>query len=396
MSNFNNKAISALKLVSLCFFIYFSVSYLLAIIKIPFEEIHSQSGWQSGDWLINYSGGFIRRGLPGEILILINDLSGYELVSLVAILKVTLFLIFIFSLVVLAINVRIDRAGILILFSPWALMFYLNDPEVVGRKELVFLSIFTLYMILSLRFKNLSPTIWSRWKLWFSLLIFPVLVLVHEGLFFFIPYFLFFIILDREKMKVSDWFEFFIPFTFASLVFLMCYLYRGTEEQILLICNSVIQRGTDSQLCSGAIEHLIGYSYNINTNYLRIYGVSILLAFFTIFLYAIGYGKFIQFLILSIVFFALTLPLYVVAFDWGRWINVSTFLTFIILLSQKNKDYVALRYKFGAFYHLILLALLFNIIAWSIVHCCVQEETSIVIINSASFWVNLLGFTSFK
>jgi len=41
-------------------------------------------GWVTGDWLINYSAGFIRRGLTGEIIFFISP-TGESVVTIVAI-----------------------------------------------------------------------------------------------------------------------------------------------------------------------------------------------------------------------------------------------------------------------------------------------------------------------
>jgi hypothetical protein len=33
-------------------------------------KLRRWNDWTAGDWLINYSGGFVRRGLPGELFLL--------------------------------------------------------------------------------------------------------------------------------------------------------------------------------------------------------------------------------------------------------------------------------------------------------------------------------------
>ena len=48
------------------FFSYFTLHYAI-------EISNGGNGWKTGDWLINYSDGFIRRGFMGSILYAISD-----------------------------------------------------------------------------------------------------------------------------------------------------------------------------------------------------------------------------------------------------------------------------------------------------------------------------------
>ena len=45
----------------------------IALLTVPitvFRALHP-NGWTPGDWLVNYQGGFVRRGLPGELILLV-------------------------------------------------------------------------------------------------------------------------------------------------------------------------------------------------------------------------------------------------------------------------------------------------------------------------------------
>ena len=55
------------------------------------SQIHvgySKSSWQFSDWLINYQGGFVRRGLLGQLLLVANQRFGLD--PYVVVLVVTL------------------------------------------------------------------------------------------------------------------------------------------------------------------------------------------------------------------------------------------------------------------------------------------------------------------
>ena len=58
------------------FFIYISI--LIIIFNFTFFVIE-KSPFQYSDWLINYQGGFVRRGLPGEIFYQLYKLTNIPL-----------------------------------------------------------------------------------------------------------------------------------------------------------------------------------------------------------------------------------------------------------------------------------------------------------------------------
>ena len=55
-------------------FIFLLVSFLLTSIT-SFELYKHKEAFTIGDWLINYQGGFVRRGLIGEIIINLSYLT---------------------------------------------------------------------------------------------------------------------------------------------------------------------------------------------------------------------------------------------------------------------------------------------------------------------------------
>ena len=65
---------------SIKLFLYFLiiVTFLVSSFKF-YEIIQLKNGWQYSDWLINYQGGFTRRGLIGEIIFKIHQISSMRL-----------------------------------------------------------------------------------------------------------------------------------------------------------------------------------------------------------------------------------------------------------------------------------------------------------------------------
>jgi len=149
--------------------------------------------WTQGDWLINYSGGFVRRGLAGSLLIPLAERLEASPYAMVAGAQLASYLV----LVLMAIHlVRHPRpaplALLLALLSPATFLFQLEIPE-RGRKELVLLAWAAL---LAWRAAKRVP-LPSKAMLALALL---AITALHDGLILFFPLLLLFIMaLEPEK-----------------------------------------------------------------------------------------------------------------------------------------------------------------------------------------------------
>lgn len=140
--------------------------------------------WVLSGWLIDYSSGFVRRGLSGELIGMMHPLLRAE--QLVGILAWTVFLLTTWGYLRLILRVRSQLSTLALLgllFLPSLLPFYLYDHAAFGRKEtLGFL--FLLWHLLILErccpprgrvggyLLRLGPL---------SMLALPVHALMHEG-----------------------------------------------------------------------------------------------------------------------------------------------------------------------------------------------------------------------
>ena len=73
----------------LIFIFLFSVLFLSQKFLYPTD-------WTTSEWLINYQGGFVRRGLAGELLLNIHNLTDITLRYLVFYFEILILLIFLF------------------------------------------------------------------------------------------------------------------------------------------------------------------------------------------------------------------------------------------------------------------------------------------------------------
>jgi hypothetical protein len=154
--------------------------------------------WAFTDWLIDYSQGFIRRGLSGEMWRLIPD--SVNPLHFVAIFSWVLILLVISGYIRLL--VRSSKSmhplilfGILVL--PSLFVFYLHDHNTIARKEILGYIVILLHLLLIEKSFPLSDgevvsegnlRRYVRWLIPLNLILLPAIILVHEGNFLlFVP-----------------------------------------------------------------------------------------------------------------------------------------------------------------------------------------------------------------
>ena len=72
------------------FFNYYIFICLVTSIFFLYHKFQFPTDWTTSEWLINYQGGFTRRGLVGEILVQINSFLNFEIRNLVFIFEIIL------------------------------------------------------------------------------------------------------------------------------------------------------------------------------------------------------------------------------------------------------------------------------------------------------------------
>lgn len=191
---------------------------LLLILGIPFiyggmaffNNFPRSYTWS--ELVINYQGGFVRRGLLGEIAFQLNGLiqSRYFL----SILPVALYLLIIWFIVHR--EKKIDFKALLFLFSPATILFPVYDFEAFARKDVFILAAFVLCIYLSerIRRKNLV--------LLLVLFIYVVTGLMVETAWFYLPLACAAIILNRKELAIENQ----ARYWYASFFFLLsCFIF---------------------------------------------------------------------------------------------------------------------------------------------------------------------------
>lgn len=317
------------------------------------------SDWQYADWLINYQGGFIRRGFIGEILFKTQNFLSLDLDVLVLYFVILLYFVLTIALIKSVKYLENSKIDILIFLSPGFFLYPIMNSEIIGRKEIFLFAILGLFVFFEKYVKD-------RYLLGITLFIILALSLTHTGLLFYSPYllFLFFIIKVYRNTKLS-FLEILIITTSLLVIFSLIYFNAGSKAQVVEICKSIkdfvkddcINRGQFLWLYSPMTEYFdVKSRLNLSTNFV-IYLISLFFVFifFSIKLY---FAKFksnnylfnsINPLIIFFILFLCTIPIYIVGIDWGRYISMSYFSTYFIyiyLIKQKMITFNSKKFLF--------------------------------------------------
>ena len=323
--------------------------------------------WTFQDWLINYEGGFVRRGLSGEIITIISNFFFYEekqfyhgvQIHLVYFYIISIFCFFYYLFVYLFFkSEELNLAKLFIIFSPLSLPFLIYNPGAAGRKEILLFILFISFVYFIKYFKKKELVLLT------TTILFVPLFLIHEGMIFFITSFLILYIFEiKPENKII-----FIPIVlFAILlsitIFVLSVIFKGNSYQVEQICSSLLNYSIKD--CSGmsaigmlsnthtlSSEFEVLWSRVFKDGYLFYYPIFAIISFFALIKYSSKYYFNVSikdkvysfnFTIITIIYFLNSLPLYIFTHDWGRWLNISYILLMITFFHLKNINKIHLK-----------------------------------------------------
>ena len=318
-----------------CLIIFYAIFYLYFK-----KDVGNDSS--ISEWLINYNGGFTRRGLGGEINIFISNIFDISLRSSIFYLQSALHLIFIFLLYFYLKNFYLNILQIFALFSPLFLIYPIAEIEALGRKEILLLISF----IASVYFtdKKFSANFFN----YQILITFPILCLIWEQVVLFVPFFIVLIIYKNNLKSFQDSLKYsLLIFAPSIITFFLIFNNPLSMEGHKIMCE-FLQNKFDERCYMSAVL-LVKNTIYFDTLHIHVSAKFFPDYFRYLLIFIIGFG----FLHLSLItnhftnkenfisvhfkpiylFFLLYLPvvpLFVFGLDWGRWINIMYSLSIIL------------------------------------------------------------------
>ena len=315
------------------------IGLILIFSRICFELLRvdlKENPWVLGDWLINYQdGGFKRRGLSGSFFFLLQDVTGISLNYLVYFVQLFFYFVFFKTFYQLISDKQITIRYFIFIFSPITFLFLINYPGIVGRKEIILLTIFSLVA------KWITQNSYSKKKEIFILISLFISMFFHELTFFYFPYFIILKVAHTKskELKIIDLKNYFFYFLVVFIPFILFYL-LGTEINNGKSIEILFQRGIKTKggiftWNKNSIDYVLHYKFH--------YLLFLIPLLYGTFLFLINYckKKFTQLIYLVFLSFVFSLPLFVLAIDWGRWLFIHFTLILIIVgsLLKENTQY---------------------------------------------------------
>lgn len=337
------------------------------IYKYALEISNGGDAWKTGDWLINYEAGAVRRGLFGQILIYLSNF-GFDLKWLTFISQASIYVFIYYIVIRIYLMRQRSLEWCLFLLSPAFLFFPFFSIQGGFRKEII---LFLSFAVISYFFAK--KTLNTKTIL-VGYLIYLAALFSHELAAFALPFYFYIFYksahLDLLKPRLAKAFSLLFLFTAVSAV-VFSMIFPGNAEISDGVCESLTKRGFSNDICSGSIEWLkydanYGWTYVLAKvkNYI-FYLPLVVISIAPIFLTKWVRGSRLFFLIVSFLAFA---PLYFLAIDWGRWIHIYVFLSFILIISESVTDDIQIK-------PIPIWIIGIYLISWSIPHCCSDRPT---------------------
>jgi hypothetical protein len=318
--------------------------YLICIfivnILISYTAFSVKSPYIVGDWLINYQGGFVRRGFWGELIFQLSFFTDTNPGTYVFVTQSFIYGIFLFFSFLLLKKENDIAAYALLIFSPFLFLFQINDPQGSFRKEILYFAILSIN-VWAATTQNMNV---YRKIFYLTLFLYPLLILSHEQLAIYLP-FIVAIYIFKADLKIKDYYIISILLLLSVSCFVMVCLNPGTIQQALAIQESLGVFAPPG----GAISWL-GYNWKDGFN-----NVSFAIAncdytskyFICIFLSVLAYlpihkrlNIFLNIFFLSSLLISLAglIPVFIVSVDWGRLIYIHLVTLFLMSFVGAKKS----------------------------------------------------------
>ena len=333
--------------------IYFSILFIFCIF---FLHIKHQIGNDStiSEWIINYEGGFTKRGLIGQIVIFFSRLSGADLRFTIYLFQILFCLIYFCTIYFLLCNLKHERVSLLALFTPIFFLYPVAEIEVLARKEIIVFSMYLFYLLI--------PN--NSFKIIFFSLFYLLSVLVWEPVIFYTPIFIAKEIIENNIENFNLKFFKFLIAIFPGIIAAIFIAFNPISIENHQIMESVLQNEFN-QNCYMSCELLKTKSSILDQfrGNFGSYSFEVFLRYF--FIIATGFGPI--FLLLyncelknkNLLFLRhVSSPLYILliclvpviflfamGYDWGRWVNISYVFSAIFYFFLLKKNFFVLSSK---------------------------------------------------
>jgi len=297
------------------------------------------------EWVINYGGGFVRRGLVGEIIFQLSTFFKIKLREGFLIFQILLYFFYYLIVYWLLSNFKKNFIVYLAIFSPVFYSFGLYELEALGRKEILMYIFFSYNFYLFYKYKNINL------NYIFTFLSLIILILNHESvIFYYLFYLFFFIVIDKKKdfrFYILNLLLLFIIIFVSYLIYVNPHSSADNLEMCKRLFNASDERcGLAANFTTANISRHIN---EVNWRFIDVINYIFIFIFGFIGIFLLIYkskltNKFyiLNFNLFSILIFC-SLPgllLFLIAVDTGRWTSMLYHMIAISFFGMVKLGYI--------------------------------------------------------
>ena len=190
------------------FFLFYLLFLFIFGLIFLYDKHNVGNNWTMSEWLINYQGGFTRRGLLGDIAFNLAIFFNLKIRFVIFLLQATSYLLFLIVIYNFLKDIKINFLSKLAIYTPIFLLFPLAEIESLVRKEtLIFILFFFFFILASKKFER-------KYCNFYIFFIFPISFLIWEPIIFLFPIIFFILYLKNYQKNIL---KTFLKICFISL-----------------------------------------------------------------------------------------------------------------------------------------------------------------------------------
>ena len=304
------------------------------------------------EWLINYEGGFTRRGLTGQGTIFLSRFFDSELRWTIFVSQSFFCTSYFFLLWYLFKDLKTNKIINLSIFTPIFILYPVAEIEVLARKEIIVFTFFLIYLLIPShhRFKNFSLILFS----FFS-------VLVWEPIIFFFPIIFLYLIVENKIENLNSSLGKYALFM-APGILLSFYIATNPLGENEWKVMATVLKNEFGETCymscgllkskSSILQQFQGNAGKYSFEAILRYSLIILIGFYPLSLLLKNcspkskklffFRNFKNLLTPFCIAISPVILLFAMGYDWGRWVNISYVISALIVFSLLKNEKINL------------------------------------------------------
>ena len=343
------------KNINFYIFIYLSVLFLFSVFFL-YQKHDVANDSTISEWLINYEGGFTKRGIIGQLSIYLSNFFIIKLRDAIFILQTFLVGTYFFLIYHFLKNIFYNKIFIFAIFTPIFILYPIAEIEVLARKEIFIFIYLLVYTFIPIEEK--------KYKFYYKFFLFPVAILIWEPVIFFILFFFFLDLIENNIKKINKLF-FFQIISYLPSILLALYIALNpiSEESHNLMRSSLMENFNENCYMSCELLKTKSSIYQQFQGNFDKYSIEIFVRYILIII--IGFGplfillfnsklknkiffldKFNNLLFPYLILLSPVIFLFAMGYDWGRWVNISYVISIISFIYIYKYNLITLSEKF--------------------------------------------------